>query len=222
MPFMDFVKNFFDPGRAYEKAGEQAERGWDEAKGYQMPFFEAGKEQIPGLQEAIGKLLNPAALESEWASGYEASPYAKEQMERSKELGLDAASSMGLMGSSPALENIQRGASSIMRADRQQYLNDLLQKYFGGVAGAQNLVNTGATAGTNLEAGALRTGENLATTTYGENAARGNMLGKILGAIKSGLFSDQQPGGGGAGGGGGYFGQGISKYLPGVISGGGM
>ncbi len=178
----NMLDSFLHPERGYKAAGEEVGKSWEEAKGYLTPYNTAGTNEIPRLQDATGRLLNPEELENQWASGYEESPYAKDELARANEYGLDAASAMGLGGSSAALENTQRTSSSIMNADRRNYLQDLIQKYIAGVQSSQNLFGTGAGVGTALGQGALQTGENRGQIAYNATNAPGNMFSKLLGA----------------------------------------
>lgn len=175
------INSFLNPQDAYKAAEKQAQQGWQEAQGYERPYWQQGLDQYGRLTGAEDALLDPAALESKWAQGYQTSPYAQQMLAQNKSSGLDAASSMGLMGSSAALGNIQTGAGNIVNEDRQQYMNDLMQKYLSGIGIGQNIYGIGADAAGNLAAGAQRQGEDLAGLKYGEKAAPGSFLGKLLG-----------------------------------------
>ena len=209
---MSWLSNLLHPGRGYDAAQDKLGQGWNQAQdffnkgqGLQQPFQQAGVDQIPGLSEAIKKLMNPADLQNEWSKGYETSPYAQQLMEGAKTEGLDAASSMGLMGSSAALGNIQNNSTNLMNADRQQYLQDLMQKYMTGIQGSQNLLSTGATtagnmANQNMQMGtnAMNNAENMAGLEYGKQNAGSNMLKQIMGMIGGGA-TDYLTGGMGKG-----------------------
>lgn len=177
----DMAHSWLHPEEGYDAAAKEQERAWREAQGYMRPFQQAGASEIPRLRDATGRLLNPEELQNQWAKGYETSPYAKDQLMRSQNLGLDAASSMGLMGSSPALENIQRTGSSIVAGDRQRYMDDLIQKYLAGVQSSQNIFGTGAGVGNTMGQGAMQSGENLAQMRYNSTNAPGNLFGGLLG-----------------------------------------
>lgn len=174
------VDSFLNPQRGYEAGEDALGKGWDEAKSYQLPFQGLGLQQYPQIQAAIQKLLNPGALENEWASSYEASPFAKRDLEMNREQGLDAASSMGLMGSSGAINNIQRGAGDIVSKDRTQFMQDLMQKFLSGLGLSHDIFNTGASAGTNLGNQALGMGENMAGLEYGKQNSPGNLLENLI------------------------------------------
>lgn len=177
-----WMRSFLHPEDAYKKAGREAEKGWQEAKGYEMPYYNAGTSQIGKLTGAQDQLMHPDQLESQWASTYETSPYAKQLMDQSKNAGLDAASSMGLLGSSSALGNIQTGASNIMNKEREQYMKDLMEKYMKGVGIGTNMFDTGATTGTNLANQAVGAGENRGAATYGAASAPGEMFKSLMNA----------------------------------------
>lgn len=175
------INSFLNPQDAYKAAERQAQQGWQEAQGYERPYWQQGLDQYGNLTGAENALLDPAALESKWAQSYQTSPYAKQLLAQNKASGLDAASAMGLMGSSAALGNIQSGAGNIVNEDRQQFLQDLMQKYLAGIGIGQNIYGTGAMAGNALASGAQREGEDLAGLKYGEKAAPGSFFGKLLG-----------------------------------------
>lgn len=179
---------------AYDDASKEMDKYWQQAQqfgqqgfGYQQPFRRAGLEQTGRLNEAENSLLDPSALLAKWMQSYQMSPYAQKSLENAKESGLGAASSMGLMGSSAALNNIQNSAGDIMNADRQTYLNDLMNKYMQGIGIGQNIFNTGAsTAGNmgnqaiNLGNQALGVGGNQAQLAYNSAAAGPNFLKDLL------------------------------------------
>ncbi len=202
----DSISSFFNPDDAYKQAQEQLQKYFQMAQGYEMPFMNAAGGQLPRLTGAEDQLLDPTALENKWASQYQLSPQAQQEMNQAKSSGLDAASSMGLMGSSAALNNIQRGSSNIMNADRQSFMNDLMQKFLSGIGIGQNIYGTGASAANNMAGNAMTMGSNMGQMKYGEAAAPGqlfgDMLGKLMGSSMSGLG---QGGAGGAGAGSGGF-----------------
>jgi hypothetical protein len=165
---LGFLNSLFgkDP---YEEAQKQAQEGWQQAQQYEQPYHQQGLDQYGRLNQATGELLNPAELQNQWASGYESSPYAKQLLAMNQSQGLDAASQMGLLGSSAALGNIQQGAGNIVAQDRQKYLDDLMQKYMQGIGLGKDIYGVGAQAGTNLGAQAMTQGENMAQLRAGHS-----------------------------------------------------
>lgn len=175
------LSSFFHPGRAYRSAQDELQKYYGQAQGYLQPYAQQGKQAYGGLSEAMGRLLDPAGLQAEWIGGYETSPAAQQAQEMARQSGLGAASAMGLMGSTPALQALQAGQSRIGLQDRQQYLNDLMQKYMAGTGIGQNIYGTGAGAAGQMAQGALGTGKQMGGLAYGAQAAPGNLLGNLLG-----------------------------------------
>lgn len=177
---LGLLNSFFDP---YGEAQKQSQQGFNEARGYEQPFITQGQEQYGALNQARQDLMDPAALQNKWAQGYETSPYAQQMLNMNRDQGLDAAGSMGLMGSSAALGNIQQGAGNIMQQDRQQYLQDLMQKYMSGIGLGQNMYGVGANMAGTLGGQAVHQGENMANLGYAQQAAPGQQLGQAAGMM---------------------------------------
>lgn len=199
------IDSFIHPEKGYQAAGDEMQKMWQQIQGfnnqglgYQQPYQTAGAAQIPTLNNAENQLLNPSDLLAKWMDSYSTSPFAKTSMMNAKNAGLDAASSMGLMGSSPALKNIQQSSADIMNADRQQFLNDLMQKYMTGIGIGQNIYGIGGqTAGNmatnmaNLGRTGLNVGENLGQAAYGVQNAPGDRIMNI-GAMLAKMYMQSQ------------------------------
>lgn len=178
----NMLESFLHPEDPYKDAQEAENKGWGEAKRYQEPYWQHGNDQYGRLNDATGKLLDPAKLQDEWSKNYETSPYAKQMLSANINQGQEAASAMGLGGSSAAIGNIQTGAGNIMQKDRQQYMDDLMKKYMEGIGLGHNLYSTGAQAGANLGRQSMQHGENQAGLAYGRSAAPGQLFGQAVGA----------------------------------------
>jgi hypothetical protein len=168
--------NVFDPGKGYRAAGKEIKKGYQEGQGYLNPYNQAGTDQLQKLLAAQGNLLDPSKLQSEWAKGYETSPYAKQLQDQAKAGGMDAASSQGLLGSSTAINSIQQGSSNIMQADRQKYMDDLMQKYLSGIGIGQNIYGTGANAAGQMSGNAMDFGKQMGSMQFGKTNAPMDML----------------------------------------------
>ncbi len=204
MGVMDMISSFLNPEDAYSEAANVMQNYWNEGKKYSQPYANRGNEVYPQLSEAMQKLLNPQALQNEWSQGYEESPYAHQLIDINKGQGMDAASSMGLLGSSGALQNIQQGAGMISAQDRRNYMTDLMEKFMKGIGIGGDIYNTGASSANSLMTGALNTGQDMASLKFGEERAPGalfeNLLKGLGNASSAGLFSS-----GGIGSGGGKW-----------------
>jgi hypothetical protein len=178
---MGWFDDFLHPERAYQKAQDTSSQYFDQAQAGLNPYNQMGQQAGGSLQEMMQKFMNPGQLENEWSQGYEMSPYAQQQMGLSKQSGLDAASSMGLMGSSAAVNNIQNQAGNIMQQDREKYMKDLMEKYMAGMGIGQNMYNQGGSAAGQMSQNAMNQGNNMAGMEYNKNAAGANMFGDMLG-----------------------------------------
>ncbi len=174
------IDSFLNPGKGYKDASKALEKAWNEAKELQEPYRQAGLDQLGTLTGAESALLDPSKLLADWMSTYETSPYAQKSMENATASGLDAASSMGLMGSSAAINNVQNSAGYIMDQDRDKYLNDLMQKYMTGIGIGQNIYGIGANTAGNMGQQAMSMGQGMGQAAYGQQAAPGNQLMNLI------------------------------------------
>jgi hypothetical protein len=183
MPSM--IHSFFHPEDAYIEAQKPVNEAWDKTQSLEQPFMQHGQDQYSDLNAGRQALMNPTQMQDEWAKHYQTSPQARQMIEQSRGQGLDAASSMGLMGSSGAVSNIQNNAARISTADRHQYMQDLMNKYLAGIGIGQNLYNIGSNQASNLGNQSMQHGNTLAGLKYGENAAPGQLFGNIMGTVST-------------------------------------
>lgn len=189
-----FFQQLFHPGAATGDAMDilkqyfqQGQQGEQQAQQQFQPYMDRGNQAGGSLMDFIQQLGNPEQLENQWASGYNTSPYAKQMLSQNQSQGMDAASQMGLMGSSSALQNIQNTAGNIVQGDRQNYMNDLFQKLMGGAGVAQNVYGVGANAtGQNASMAtqqadqAMNFGDQYAGLQYQKDQAPMNAIGQLL------------------------------------------
>lgn len=174
--------SFLHPEKGYEAGQDELNKYFGQGQGYLQPYNQFGLNAYGDYSGAMKRLLDPAALEGEWIKGYSESPAAKNAEAMAEGNGLNAASSLGLMGSNTALNAIQSGTSRIGMEDRQNYLNDLMQKYLAGTGIAGNIFNTGAGAANNMANNAMNMGNNSAQMAFGRQNAPGSLFGNLLGA----------------------------------------
>lgn len=180
--FSKMDDSFLHPERGYEKGQEQLDKYYQDAQGNLQPYNQFGQDAYGDYSGAMKRLLDPAGLQNEWAKGYTESESAKGAERMAQEHGLNAASGLGLMGSNTALNAIQGGTTQIGLNDRQNYLNDLMQKYQLGTGIAGNIFNTGANAAGMMSNNAMNMGNNSAQMAYGQQNAPGELFGKLAGA----------------------------------------
>ena len=196
---MSWFSSFIHPERGYEKGQAELDKYYSQAQGYQDPYNQMGQQAGQGLNTAIDRLMDPAALQNEWASGYETSPQALQRQEMAKQQGLNAMASQGVMGSTPALQAMQAGEAQIGLDDRQNYLNDLMQKYQTGIGAGQNMYNTGAQTAGQMGQNAMNMGQNSGQMAYNAQNAPGEMFGNMM-KTGANLASQYATGGMGTGG----------------------
>jgi len=193
---MSWFSSFINPGGAYKKAGEAEQAGYDTAQGIYKPYMNKGDQAGNSLQDMMTRLMNPGGLQDDWASNYSTSPYAKQMQSEAQSGGLDAASAMGLGGSSSAVSNIQKGSANIMQQDRQNYMDDMMKKYMAAMGIGENMYNTGAGIAGKAGEDAMNHGMWQGQNTYNQNSAGGNMFGKMAGTA-GGLVAGGLTGGAG-------------------------
>lgn len=213
MGIFDSVSSFLNPGKGYEKGQDELDKYYNQSKqfynqgqSYLQPYNQFGQNAYGNLSNSMKQLLDPASLEAKWVNGYSESPSAKNLQAMAQEHGLDAASGLGLIGSNTALNAIQNGTTQIGLDDRQNYLNNLMQKYLAGTGIAGNIFNTGAGSAStmsgnamNMGNNAMNMGNNSAQMAFGEQNAPGDLFGKLVGT-GIGYMTGRAGGDSGAGG----------------------
>lgn len=184
---MSWLSSFLNPGKGYQKGQDQLNNYYNQGQGYLNPYNQNGQNQYGNLNDIIKNLTDPTELNKKWIESYSESPQAKQAETMAQEHGLNAASSMGLMGSNTALNATQAGTTQIGLEDRQNYLNDMMNKYMQGAGLSQGLYNTGAGAAGQMSNNANQMGQNSAGMAYGQQNAGGNMLAGLIGTGLGGI-----------------------------------
>ncbi len=200
---MSWLSNLFHPGGAYDTASSASKQGYEEGKGLREPYINKGGEAGNDLMEQLKKLFDPGGLQDEWSNNYETSASGKQDQANAQSNGLDAASAMGLGGSSAALNNIQNRTSDIGQKDKQQYMKDLMEKYMAGIGLGTNIFNTGAATANAGASSAEGQGDTQGGLNFGKYNSGPNMITGGLGAIMKfieAMNKNSNPGGASAGG----------------------
>ena len=176
--------SFMHPEKGYEKAQKQYDKYYGQAQNYLNPYQEQGQQAYGNLNEAMQQLMNPTQLYDQFMNDYQMSDAARFNQGRAEQSGLNALSSMGLLGSTPGIQAIQAGTSQIGAQDEQQYLQRMIDQYLQGANLAQGIYGTGAQAGNQLSQNASNMGSNSAQAAFGRQNAPGEMM---AGLLKSGL-----------------------------------
>lgn len=182
--------------KQYQSGADLAQQQFQQSQQMLQPYVNYGTGVAPQYMSMMEKLMNPAALQDEFMQSYAPSDYAKQTAQMAGQSGLDVASSMGMMGSTPAMQSIQAGTANIMAEDKQRYLDQLMNKYMAGANIASNIYGTGATAAGNQanigsQSALARQSDagNIANLIYGQGSASGRALGNLAGGGLSALLA---------------------------------
>lgn len=179
-------KSFLHPEKGYQKGQEQLNKYYQQSQNYLQPYQQHGEEAYGNLSDAMQSLLNPSGLHDRWLQDYDQSEASKIAQARAMEQGNRAASSMGIMGSTPALQAMQAGTAEIGAQDQQRYIDQMIQQYLQGAGLAQNIYGTGANAGNMMGQNAMNMGSSSAEMAYGKQNAPGQMFNDLL---KTGAYA---------------------------------
>lgn len=183
LPTVNQLQSFWFPEKAYQKAGDQLEQYYGQAREDLGPYAQQGQQAFEPLFGAMQNLMDPQGFEGQMLEGYEASPHARMLQEEASQQGLNAASSMGMLGSTPALQAMQRGTTGIVQGDRDNYLNRMMGSYLSGSNIAQNMYGQGQQAAGGLAQMAMNQGDSMADVAYGKQSAPGELFGKMAGML---------------------------------------
>jgi len=195
---MSWFSSFLHPQKGYQAGQEQLDKYYQQGQGALQPYNQQGQDQYKNLQQYIDALMNPGKLRDEWSKGYTESESAKQAENMAQEHGLSAASGLGLMGSSPALNAIQAGTTQIGLDDKKNYLDDLMQKYMAGAGLSQGIYGQGANSAGQMANNANQMGQNSAQMAFGQQNAGGSTFGNLLG-LGGGILGSYLGGQGGKG-----------------------
>lgn len=153
---------------------------------YLDPYINAGQHQLPGLQGQYDQLMNdPGGRLNQIGQGYHQSPGFQFALQQALQ-GSGHAAAAGGMAGSPQHEQQNMGlATNLANQDYNQWLQNALGMYNTGMAGSQNLYDTGAKTGMAMGEDMASVLANKAKLAYegqnAENQHEGGMWGSLLG-----------------------------------------
>lgn len=178
------LQGFFgDSGAPYKKAFEAFQPFYNQARGYQNPFYKAGTGAIPGYQNWVDRMSDPTQYINNLMNAYQESPWAKFQQQQAIRSGTNAASASGLIGSTPFAQQLEQNASNISSQDMNQWLQNVLGINTQYGQGLGNEVGFGAHAGDILSQLGLEGGEYAGGTAYGQEAGQQQDRNALLAGI---------------------------------------
>lgn len=181
MGMFDMFTSFLNPGKGYKKAQNQLDKYYQQSQQQLQPYNQNAQNMYGQLSDATTNLLNPSSLMDKWINDYQMSDQAKFAQNRAMDSGINAASAMGLVGSSPALQALQYGQSEIGAQDEQRYIERMINQYLQGAGLAQGIYGQGANAAGNMSNNAMNMGSSAAEMAYGRQNAPGQLFGNLLG-----------------------------------------
>lgn len=153
---------------------------------YFDPYFQAGKSQLPGLQEQYSQLLGgPGEKLNQIGSSYQQSPGFKFAMEQALKGAGNAAAAGGMAGSPQHEQQNMTLASDLASQDYNNWLQQATGLYGQGLSGSQGLAGAGQQAGqsqADMISNALAQKGNLAYQSQkykNENSPWGGILGGL-------------------------------------------
>lgn len=178
---------FSNSEKPYQKAGNTLQDFLGQAKSYQNPFFNAGTDALPNLQDWLGKMKNPEEFINKLLGSYQQSPFAKNAITNANREGTNYGSASGLIGSTPLLRQMQQNSNEIGESDIKDWLSQVLGINTQYGKGEQDLVTGGESAANNISELLKQLGIDIAGANYGaENAHNNNRNNLFKGVFDTG------------------------------------
>ena len=118
---------------------------------YQQPWYEAGKSQIPGLQDQYSQLMNdPGGKMNKIGEGFKESPGFKFAMQQALQGGNHAAAAGGMAGSPQHEQQNMQMATDLGNQEYGNWMKNALGMYGQGLQGSQGMANQGQQAGQSM------------------------------------------------------------------------
>lgn len=120
-------------------------------QGYQSPWFDAGKNMIPGLTDQYNQLMtDPSKRLNEIGSGYKQSPGFQFALQQALQSGDHSAAAGGMAGSPEHEQQNMQLSSNLASQDYNNYMQNALGLYGHGLSGGQNMSNQGQQSGQSM------------------------------------------------------------------------
>jgi len=192
----DYKGSVFNPVNLFarEDPSKEANRYMSQIPGvgqkYYNPFIQGGQRAGGVLEGEYGKMLNPTSFIDDIMKNYSTSKGAEyEKHELGRDIGATAASG-GFAGTPEHQKAYGEMADNIMSKDMQQYLQNALGVYGGGITGEQDFYNKGYGASGDLAdllSGNLASQGGMAYNQASQtNASRDSFLNAFIKALSQG------------------------------------
>jgi hypothetical protein len=181
---------FGDPSKPYNEAGKEFEKYYNQAREYQQPYYEAGTGAIPQYQDYLKKMSDPAKYINNLTKQYSTSPQEQYAQDQAMRAATNAASSSGLIGSTPYQLQAQQNAGDIANQYQNQWLQNVLginSQYGAGLGNLMGMGQGGANQITNLLSSL---GSNMGQIAYRGGMAKQQQMQDLLGLLlRGGMFA---------------------------------
>lgn len=118
---------------------------------YQQPWMQAGKDQLPGLQDQYSQLMNdPGGKMNKIGEGFKESPGFKFAMQQALQGGNHAAAAGGMAGSPQHEQQNMQMATDLGNQEYGNWMKNALGMYGQGLQGSQGMANQGQQAGQSM------------------------------------------------------------------------
>ena len=118
---------------------------------YQQPWMQAGKDQLPGLQDQYSQLMNdPGGKMNKIGEGFKESPGFKFAMQQALQGGNHAAAAGGMAGSPQHEQQNMQMATDLGNQEYGNWMKNALGMYGQGLQGSQEMANQGQQAGQSM------------------------------------------------------------------------
>lgn len=158
---------------------------FQQAQGFQNPFYNAGTGAIGNYQNMLQQMSDPSKFMNTLMGNYQQSPWAKTLLQTTQQAGNNAASASGLVGSTPFLQASQQNAQNISSQDMQNWIGQVLGINNQALQGYGNLMNVGQGAANNLSNLFSNYGNAAGQAGYGEAVQHNQNMGNLFGGAAS-------------------------------------
>lgn len=158
------------------------------------PYIDAGKSQLPGLQQQYGDIINnPGGKLNDIGSNFQQSPGFKFALEQALGAANRSAAAGGMAGSPASMQQNMGIATDLGNQDYYNWLNGATGLYGQGLQGSQGLAGMGAQSG-NAQANMIaqmlaQQAQNAQAEQKAKNESQGSGWGNILGGIAKGAMA---------------------------------
>lgn len=175
-------------GLPFERYGNVFNSLYGQIQNQQRPYQNAGAWAIPRYQNALKNMSDPQAFMKQIMSGYQASPFAQNELLQAQRAGINAASAGGEnapVGSTPYLHEAEDYARSISSQDQQQYFTNATGVNRDFMDGLHNLLQSGQLSATQLSQILAQFAPEEAGSAYGQEAGNQQDKADLWGGVGS-------------------------------------